>query len=197
MSCGLILGCGSRPNGSQKIRRQACLGDPLERGIHGHTADLDGIDETDSACLQAKRNDREVEKMSQNLALILDGCLNRSSQPQDDHPVSDGMDFYVRCGSLRLRGQVFAVRILNDIQNRFTMECLGADFDTLEPAGRQKQRWICRSADENQVNGSARDGADTSFRSQREKRLGEKPRSDQQAQDLADAVFVALVELRV
>ncbi len=128
----------SRSNTSQQICWQTCLGDPLERGIHGHTADLGGIDEADSACLQAKRNDRQVKKISHKLALILDRCLNRSSRPQSNHPVSDGMGFYVSCGSFRLREQTFAVFILSDIQNRFGMECLSVNFDNIQQAGRQE-----------------------------------------------------------
>ena len=40
----------SLPNASQQIRWQACLGDPVDSGIHGQTADLGRIDETNSAC---------------------------------------------------------------------------------------------------------------------------------------------------
>src|SRR6267378_7839917 len=57
----------SRSNAAQQIRRQPCLGDRFECGIHRHTADFGWIDETDPACLQTKRNDRQVEKMSQKL----------------------------------------------------------------------------------------------------------------------------------
>lgn len=38
------------PNASQQIRWQACLGDPIDSGIHGYTANLGGIYEANAAC---------------------------------------------------------------------------------------------------------------------------------------------------
>jgi hypothetical protein len=40
----------SLPNASQQIRWQACLGDPLDSGIHGHTANFGGIYAANAAC---------------------------------------------------------------------------------------------------------------------------------------------------
>ena len=81
----------SRSDTPQKIRRQNALARSREGRIEGQTADLGGIQEPGAPGRQAKGNDRQVEKMSQTLALILDRRRPGGEQAQDDHPIPGGV----------------------------------------------------------------------------------------------------------
>ena len=186
-----------RRSPSAQCEWQRDSGELFGFGPCARSQDVAGIDEAESAFLQAEGNGWHIRQLRKKLTLVLNISANHRHRFQCDRPTAEGMYLHQRVTPARLSVRL---PVLTFNRGRFVVRPGIGLFNEIKLAGGKIQGKFQRRprecADEEHVNPLARNHAGAVLRGQQQVALGEQLRRRQQTERFADAFLIGLIKFR-